>query len=92
MPSGEKQLRLVIQSIAARGKASPQYRVIVYPERGDFHGPLIFSPQEELLSRLAAVIPGFDASQVREADGQARILFAGTVDLNEAQIAKLYGG
>lgn len=91
MLSGEKQVRLVIQSSPARGNASLQYRVVVYPERKGFHGPLIFSSREELLARLAAAIPQFDASQVRQPEGVARILFAGTVDLTDSQIAKLYG-
>lgn len=91
MASGEKQVRLVIQSIPARGNAALQYRVVVYPERKEFHGPLIFASREELLARLLAAIPQFDVTQVRPADGAARILFAGTVDLSDLQMAKLYG-
>ncbi len=92
MPSGDMQVRLVIQSVPAPGKPSPQYRVVVYPERTDFRGPLVFSSREDLLSRLCLAIPQFDTSVVRHSEGEARILFAGTVDLAEAQIARLYGG
>lgn len=91
MLSGEKQVRLVIQSIPARGSAALQYRVVVYPERKDFHGPLIFASREQLLVRLLAAIPQFDVAQVRQSEGAARILYAGTVDLTDSQIAKLYG-
>ena len=91
MLSGERQVRLVIQAVPARGKASPQYRLVVYPEHPDFHGPLVFSTREDLLSRLSSAIPQFDVSLVRQTDGEARVLFAGAVDLAEAQIARLYG-
>ncbi len=92
MPSGEKQVRLVIQSIVAGKYASLQYRVVVYPEREGFHGPLIFSSREELLARLQAAIPQFDTGQVRQAEAAARILFAGTVELSDLQMARLYEG
>ena len=92
MSSGETQVRLVIQSIPARGESSLQYRVVVYPEREGFHGALIFSSREELLARLRAAIPQFDMGQVRQAEAAARILFAGTVELSDSQMAKLYGG
>lgn len=91
MLSGEKQVRLVIQSIPSRGNAGLQYRVVVYPERQGFHGPLVFSSREELLARLLTVIPQFDSAQVRQPEGAARIVFAGSLDLTDSQIARLYG-
>ena len=88
---GERQLRLVIQSVAARGKASPQYRVVVYPEPMGFHGPLIFFSREELLTRLSSAMPEFDANLVREPGGEARIVFAGMVNMTDAQFGRLCG-
>jgi len=91
MSSGEKQVRLVIQSAPARGNRAPHYRVIVYPEGPGFQGPLTFSSREELLNRLLAAIPDFDVSLVRQADGPTRILFAGNVNLSADQLDRLYG-
>ncbi len=88
---GERQLRLVIQSVPARGRASTQYRVVVYPEPMDFHGPLIFFSREELLTRLSSAIPEFDVNLVREPDGEARIVFAGMVNMTDAQFSRLCG-
>lgn len=90
MGSGESQVRLVIQLAPARGNVPLQYRVVIYPERANFHGPLVFSSREELLSRLLSAIPEFDRSLVRDSDGEGRILFAGMVDLADDQIARLY--
>jgi hypothetical protein len=89
MSSGDRQLRLVVQSVSANASA-PVYRLIVYPEQKNFRGPLTFATREGLLRHLSAAIPGFDARQLREPNGSARILFAATVELSDAQIARLF--
>jgi hypothetical protein len=93
MPSsGENLVRLVIQSVCEKGSVAPGYRVIIYPERNPFRGPLKFSSREQLLQRLGAAMPGFDTNHLRQAIGATQIIFAGTVELSDAQLAKLFVG
>ena len=85
MSSGERPIRLVIQHIGVGN-----YRVIVYPAvKG--REALRFSSREEMLERICAAIPGFDASEVKASGAGTEIVFAGNVTVTDAKIAKLYG-
>jgi hypothetical protein len=90
MSTGDRQFRLVVQSVSANTTA-PVYRVILYPERERLRTPLTFSSRGELLQRLTSAIPDFDPEKLREPGGSTRILFAETLELTDAQLAKLFG-
>jgi len=89
--SGEKQLRLVIQSVPGSERLPSFYRLILYPEWKGARRPLVFVARDELLQRLAAVIPHFDCTRVGQPGSSTRIVFAETLALTEAQLARLYG-
>ena len=90
MLASSNSIRLVIQRVSSASTGSSTYRIIAYPERTGLHfKPAHFSSRSEVLAKLSEAIPDFDENLIRPDSDSTQVLFAGNLDLTDAQLVKL---